>query len=262
VSESDVEREQRLRELTDDGPTIPIGEYRRRSRRALLGFGVAGVGAYLGFRHLQNRPADDRIPDLLRRGLETNEAVWERFENESAETRTFSVSDREELRVNGRHGLRADLDPDWSLSVIGVGGTAVGTFSLADVRSLPNQDMVWRHKCIEGWSNIVHWTGVQFSDVVDRFAADQPDWEYVALRTPDEEYYVGLDRFTMMHGQTLLAWALNGEPLSEEHGAPLRLVTPLKYGIKQLKRIGTIEFTNQRPPDYWAERGYDFHAGF
>ncbi len=108
----------------------------------------------------------------------------------------------------------------------------------------------------------MQWTGVRFSDVVEAFASDQSDWEYVAMRTPDDRYYVGVDRYTMLHPQTMLAWQLNGEPLTSEHGGPIRLVTPLKYGIKQLKRIAAIEFTNTRPDDYWAERGYDFHSGF
>jgi DMSO/TMAO reductase YedYZ molybdopterin-dependent catalytic subunit len=49
--------------------------------------------------------------------------------------------------------------------------------------------------------------------------------------------------------------------LTPDHGAPLRLVIPVKYGFKSLKRIGTIRFTDTRPPDYWAERGYDWYAG-
>ena len=51
-----------------------------------------------------------------------------------------------------------------------------------------------------------------------------------------------------------------GRPLDQEHGAPLRLATPLKYGIKQLKRIGVVRFADVRPADYWAERGYDYYA--
>ncbi len=54
---------------------------------------------------------------------------------------------------------------------------------------------------------------------------------------------------------------MNGEPLQPEHGAPLRLVIPVKYGIKSIKRIGSIHFTDKRPDDYWAERGYDWYAG-
>jgi len=64
----------------------------------------------------------------------------------------------------------------------------------------------------------------------------------------------------MLHPQTLLAYEVEGEPLDLEHGAPLRLAAPSKYGIKQLKRIGTLQFTNDQPTDYWGERGYDWYA--
>ena len=81
------------------------------------------------------------------------------------------------------------------------------------------------------------------------------------MLTPDELYYVGLDIASALHPQTLLCYEMNGEPLTAGHGAPLRLVTPLKYGIKHLKRIGTIAFADTRPKDYWAELGYDWDAG-
>ena len=84
---------------------------------------------------------------------------------------------------------------------------------------------------------------------------------YVRLETPDGRYYVGLDAASALHPQTLLCYAMNGTPLSPGHGAPLRLVIPVKYGIKNIKRIGSIEFTDSRPDDYWAERGYDWYAG-
>jgi DMSO/TMAO reductase YedYZ molybdopterin-dependent catalytic subunit len=64
-----------------------------------------------------------------------------------------------------------------------------------------------------------------------------------------------------MHPQTLLAYELNGQPLTSDHGAPLRLIIPVKYGIKNIKRIGSIAFTNDRPEDYWAKEGYDWYAG-
>ncbi len=51
---------------------------------------------------------------------------------------------------------------------------------------------------------------------------------------------------------------MNGTPLTLGHGTPLRLVCPLKYGVK---RIGSIPFTDQRPADFWAERGYDWYLG-
>ena len=83
----------------------------------------------------------------------------------------------------------------------------------------------------------------------------------MGLVTPDEEYYVGLEMWSALHPQTLLAYELNGQPLTAAHGAPLRLVTPLKYGVKHLKRIGTIAFADERPADYWAEQGYDWDSG-
>jgi len=107
------------------------------------------------------------------------------------------------------------------------------------------------------------WGGVRFQDFVARYAPGRTDPNsYVGLETPERDYYVGLDMASAMHPQTLLCYEMNGEPLASEHGAPLRLVTPLKYGIKNLKRIGRIAFSNARPPDYWAERGYDYYAGF
>jgi DMSO/TMAO reductase YedYZ molybdopterin-dependent catalytic subunit len=84
----------------------------------------------------------------------------------------------------------------------------------------------------------------------------------VALETPDRAYYVGIDLPSMMHPQTLLCYEMNGQPLEDEHGAPLRLVIPIKYGIKNLKRIGRVAYSASRPPDYWAERGYDYYSGF
>ena len=128
-------------------------------------------------------------------------------------------------------------------------------------------------KCIESWSAVVHWARARLSDSLARYPlatrsgcpADplNPPADfapYVAVLTPDEQYYVGLDMHSALHPQTLLCYEMNGAPLTS-HGAPLRLVTPLKYGIKRLKRIGTIAFADTRPKDHWAELGYDWDAG-
>ena len=84
---------------------------------------------------------------------------------------------------------------------------------------------------------------------------------YAGLITPDKKYYVGIDIASMMHPQTLLCYEMNGKPLPLKHGYPLRLMIPVKYGIKSLKRIGTLFFSNTPPPDYWYERGYDYYSG-
>jgi DMSO/TMAO reductase YedYZ molybdopterin-dependent catalytic subunit len=101
--------------------------------------------------------------------------------------------------------------------------------------------------------------GVRFSEFMRRFGLSPA--RYVALETPRREYYVSIDMDSMRHPQTLLAYEMNGAPLTSEHGAPLRLLIPVKYGIKNLKRIAAIRLSDERPPDYWAERGYDWYAG-
>jgi hypothetical protein len=146
--------------------------------------------------------------------------------------------------------------------------------TMADVRKLPHAKMVTEFKCIEGWSEIVYWGGVRLRDFLAafpphigsagqlysaEFMAGLP--EYIGFETPDGQYYVGIERQVALHPQTLLAYELNGQPLTPDHGAPLRLVTPLKYGVKQIKQIGRITYTNTRPRDYWHEQGYDYYAG-
>lgn len=148
--------------------------------------------------------------------------------------------------------------------------------TLDDIRALPRVEMTTELKCIEGWSTIVNWAGARFADFAARYqpptreGVGTPDVRrersqelvrYVGLETPDGGYYVGMDMPSALHPQTLLCYEMNGQPLTPEHGAPLRLVAPVKYGIKHIKRIGRITFTDERPGDFWAERGYDWYSG-
>lgn len=254
-----------------EGPTLSRDEYTSRSRRSFLTGAAGAVAGYVGWRTLQGRPEDGNVPDVLRKGYEFNEQVWQTLGSQSKLAPTYDLDQATSLRVNGRRGVpRADDDPDdpddianWQIDVIGVDGAPLETIDLSVIHSLPQTDFVVEHKCIEGWSARPHWGGARFADLATRYAADvPPDYSYVALTTPDNRYYVGLDRSTMLNAQTLLATHLAGEPLEQDHGSPVRLATPHKYGIKSLKRIGTIRFTNERPPDYWAERGYTYWAGF
>jgi DMSO/TMAO reductase YedYZ molybdopterin-dependent catalytic subunit len=131
--------------------------------------------------------------------------------------------------------------------------------TLDDIKALPRVEMITELKCIEGWSTITHWAGARFSDFAAKFSSSAT--QYVSLITPDGGYFVGMDMQSMMHPQTLLCYEMNFAPLTVPHGAPLRLVTPTKYGIKNIKRIGRIIFTAERPKDFWAESGYDWYSG-
>ena len=176
-------------------------------------------------------------------------------------------------RVNGSIGLESDLDPvDLEAPGLRVAGEGTSrSFALDEIRALPRVEMTTELRCIEGWSDVVHWAGARLADLASltglatRRAAGRAVPAACSTmrrsRRPTASYYVGLDMASALHPQTLLCYEMDGQPLTPEHGAPLRLVIPLKYGIKNLKRIGTIRFTDERPGDYWAERGYDWYAG-
>jgi DMSO/TMAO reductase YedYZ molybdopterin-dependent catalytic subunit len=235
---------------------------------------VAGV---LGWRYLLNAPDADGTPAPFRRVLDANGRLSAAYFRETRLAPEFAKSQGvREVRTNGSAGLESDIDlAAWRMVVQPYGGGKPQEFTLADIKALPRIEMTTELKCIEGWSIKVNWGGARFADFLAKYPlasrSGQPIKDianppadlapYVSLVTPDEEYYVGLDMHSAIHPQTLLCYEINGQPLSLAHGAPLRLVTPLKYGIKHLKRIGTIAFVDQRPADYWAEQGYDWDAG-
>jgi len=229
----------------------------RLTRRSLLVGGTAALAGGALWQWIRTRRLDNGVPWPLRVGLDTDEELSRDYFRETRLVRTFPPDAAESGRPNGTVGIEDDIAPDWKLHF---GDMALG---LADIQSLPKTVMTTELKCIEGWTRVLQWGGARFSDFVAQFYKDDlnPD-QYVALETPDGEYYVGLDMASAMHPQTLLCYEMNGKPLQPQHGAPLRLVVPLKYGIKNLKRIGKIQFSDSRPKDYWAERGYDWYAGF
>jgi DMSO/TMAO reductase YedYZ molybdopterin-dependent catalytic subunit len=235
-----------------------------RSRRGFLVGGASALVGILGWRWM----SDETKAVLFRRTFEFNERLSQIFYSPKRLAPEFPPDRITEARTNGLEGLESEIDLDaWRLNVSGLpGGTPELALTLSDIKSLPRTEMTTELRCIEGWSIIVHWAGVRFSDFVAAYAPsvrpqDLP--QYVSMVTPDELYFVGWDLPSIMHPQTLLAYEMNGAPLTDEHGAPLRLTSPTKYGIKQIKRIGRIEFTNERPRDFWAqpEYGYDWYSG-
>ncbi len=244
---------------------ISADAFRTRTRRAFLTGGAYALAGVVGWRWLGHTAAlDDRLPWPLRRAHEANEALWRTLYNPDALAPTFPFSAARTPRVNGLAGLTGAFDPAaWTLRVEAPDGRTLAVVTPDDLRALPRTEMVTEHKCIEGWSTVVHWAGVRLSDFAARYAQAVPDhaFRYVGLVTPDRGYYVGIERAAAMHPQTLLCDTMHGAPLTLAHGAPLRLVTPLKYGVKAIKRIGTIQFASAPPVDYWAKRGYDWYTG-
>ena len=244
----------------------PEEEIARRSRRSfmVLGAGAVGSVAAVGWVVSGTAAENDTIPPVLRSALGFNENVVSgALFSADHLAKTYPASDIKPIKVNGVVGLDDPVDPAaWGLEVVPRGASQVAAkLTMDDVRKLPRHEETINFKCVEGWSTVTQFAGVRLADFTARFAPGSEKAACVGMKTPDEEYYVSVDMPGAMHPQTLLAYEMNGEPLNEKHGAPLRLVIPVKYGIKNIKRIGRIEYTDKRPDDYWAERGYDWYAG-
>jgi DMSO/TMAO reductase YedYZ molybdopterin-dependent catalytic subunit len=231
------------------------------TRRAFLTLGFGAAAGYGAWPWLQTRPQNGSIPEPFRRMLRFNERLARDLFSEHRLAACFPNNRVQPIRTNGDIGLSRDYDPgEWQLNVI-QGAGAVSRVTLDEIKALPKTEQTTQLECIEGWSNVIHWTGARFSDFCAKFAPDASYKPYVSIETPSQEYYVGIDMPSALHPQTLLCYEMNRAPLAIENGAPLRLVIPTKYGIKNIKRIGTIAYTDRRPADYWAEEGYDWYAG-
>ncbi len=143
-------------------------------------------------------------------------------------------------------------------------GTPGLLLNLADLAALPKVELVTEFKCVEGWSQITQWSGYRLRDFIEayppaRVSGREPSFVY--METPDSSYYAGYSMQAARHPQSLLVTEMSGKLLNTLHGAPLRLHMPIKYGYKQLKRIGLISYTDTKPDDYWAKLGYDWYAG-
>lgn len=266
-------------------PAVPASpedqaRIRRMSRRSFLWAGVAMAGT-LGGLWVLNRnettadgetrgvyvPLVDGTKAPFRKALSFNEIVARNlFFSPTHMAKEFPLSEAITPR-NNYHGDTPEIDTDfWSLTIEGEKNkTEPYAIALSDIKTLPEVSQTTELKCIEGWSAIVNWTGVRLYDFLRKFPP--PDGtKYIAMFSEPEGqegswYHIGLDMESAMHPQSLLAYAMNGEPLDSEHGAPLRLVMPHKYGIKNIKLITRMTYTNERPADYWYDRGYDWYAG-
>ena len=145
------------------------------------------------------------------------------------------------------------------------------SLSLDDLRALPARTQITRHDCVEGWSVIGKWTGVQLSHVL-KLAQPAKQARYVVFRCYDtmddgSEYYESLGFDDAYHPQTLLAWELNGKTLPIANGAPLRLRVPRQLGYKMAKFLRRIDLVASFKDieggrgGYWEDQGYQWYAG-
>jgi hypothetical protein len=165
-------------------------------------------------------------------------------------------------KVSGKR-YQGDDEAGPSASSLNIGTPGL-LLTMDDLMRLPKVELITEFKCIEGWSVITQWGGVRLRDLIEAYPPAKINGReprYVYMETPDGNYYCGYDMSAARHPQSLLVTEMSGEPLKPEHGAPLRLHMPIKYGYKQLKRIGVIAYMDTKPDDYWMKLGYDWYAG-
>jgi len=133
------------------------------------------------------------------------------------------------------------------------------TWTLAELRAMPQTDQVTRHICVEGWSAIGKWGGVPFADFLRRVGADLSA-RYVGFKCADD-YYTSIDMPTALHPQTLLTLTYDSQPLPPRYGFPMKLRMPTKLGYKNPKHIQAIFVTNTYPGGYWEDQGYNWFGG-
>ncbi|MET0587982.1 MAG: molybdopterin-dependent oxidoreductase [Novosphingobium sp.] len=241
------------------------------SRRRLIGIGATGLLL----------PGCDRLnrSEGFRSVLEQAEALHMRSQRliggNEALAREFSEADMSPVfRANGNtqvadsayrsHAARGFAD--WALQVGGLVERPL-SLPLAALQAIEQREQITRHDCVEGWSAIGKWQGPRLSSVLD-LAGLQKQARYIVFhcadRFGDVPYYESIDLIDAFHPQTILAWRMNERPLSEAHGAPLRLRVERQLGYKHAKYLMRIEARSSLAGLYGGRGGYwedksDYH---
>jgi DMSO/TMAO reductase YedYZ molybdopterin-dependent catalytic subunit len=259
-------------------PAIEIAPrvLRYQSRRDFLVLGAGALAALAGARFLlpqdtlsrMGMPRNSDSPGkewFLNKALRIDDDAAEALYSGTRRVPTYTKSQITPLK-NNYNGRTPDPGyiSGWKLTL---GGLASGLSISLDIRNLLTRfsvhEQITRLVCVEGWSAIAWWAGLKFDDLLRAYPPmSQAKWAQLessvnldASGKPDP-YLMSLDLATARHPQTRLATHFNGQPLTVDHGAPLRLLVPVKLGLKNVKAITRITYVAKEPRDYWAERGY------
>jgi len=238
-------------------PPLTARDLKRINRRQLLKLTpVLAVGA------LTLPPFSEW---LLKTGLGWTDRAAEAFFNPRRLAQTFSnhqLTPFEQFPINSYSDYNPETDlANWTLTVEGLVAQP-GQYTLEQIRALPMPSQNVKHICIEGWDVIGNFGGARFSDFLQLVGADPAAARFVEVSCLDD-YYSSYDMESCRHPQTLICWEMYGQPLTAEHGAPLRLHMPVKLGYKSAKYIYSIRVSNVlgKEKGFWEDQGYSWYGG-
>ena len=241
---------------------------------------LAGAGATLTALLLSGCEKVSTNPDVVKvlSSAEVLNRRVQRLLGRGALAREFNRADiSANFKANGTinppdadyQAMAANGFADWKLVVDGLVERPLA-LSLDQIKALPSRTQITRHDCVEGWSSIGEWTGARMGALID-MAGLKPEAKHIVLHCADTlggaKYYETLDVFDVHHPQTILAYAMNGAPLTIPHGAPLRLRAERYLGYKQAKYIMRLEAVASfvhiagGQGGYWEDQGYDRYGG-
>jgi DMSO/TMAO reductase YedYZ molybdopterin-dependent catalytic subunit len=266
------------------GKAYTLMRAKGRDRRHLLRGAVAAAGAAVltGCDRLSN---NESFVETLKSAQKLSNAAGRVVAPKSAMAQEFSPSDvAPSFRGNGTldprdadyKELRKDGFATYRLKVIGLVENPLD-LSLAELRAMPSRTQITRHDCVEGWSCIGKWKGVQLGPLLEQ-ARPMPQAKFVVFRcfdsmegsTPDgrdSRYYESIDLDEAHHAQTILAYDLNDKPLPVINGAPIRCRVERQLGYKQAKYVKAIELVESFAAirggkgGYWEDEGYEWYGG-
>jgi DMSO/TMAO reductase YedYZ molybdopterin-dependent catalytic subunit len=164
-------------------------------------------------------------------------------------------------RFNAYYNIE-DVEPvdgqTWKLELAGLIESKT-PWTAQQIYRLPEQEMIIRHICVEGWDYIGQWSGVNLKQFLERIGADTKA-KYISFKCADG-YTETLDMATALHPQTILATKYARETITDPFGFPLRLRTSTKLGFKNAKWITAMEVTNTWQETYWSKQGFNWFAG-
>src|SRR3984885_4813398 len=230
-------------------------KFQKVTRRQLLKLTpVLALGAF-AIPSLQQR--------LLKKGLGFSDWASARLFRSDHLARTFNDADVApfaKFPINGYDVDDPGLDLEaWTLKVSGA-VKKPGEYTLAQVQALPRFRQNTRHICVEGWDVIGRFGGARLSDFLQMVGAD-PTARFITVNCADD-YYESLDMATALHPQTLLCYEMYEQPLTRQHGAPLRLQIPTKIGYKQAKYLTDLKVSHVLDRvGYWEDQGYSWFYG-